>query len=179
MLKLTLPETEVYDESRNEFVLLPKVKLKLEHSLVSLSKWESIHKKAFMGPNQKTQEETISYIECMCLGSNPQGLRTRLTQDQLTTINQYISDKATATTFREIPGQQGSREVVTAEIIYYWMVAMNVPLECENWHLDKLFSLLRVISLKSAPAKKMSRNELIARNRELNAQRRAALNTTG
>lgn len=179
MLKLTLPETEVYDESRNEFVLLPKVKLKLEHSLVSLSKWESIHKKAFMGPNQKTREETISYIECMCLGSNPQGLRTRLTQDQLTIINQYISDKATATTFREIPGQRGSREVVTAEIIYYWMVAMNVPLECENWHLDKLFSLLRVISLKSAPAKKMSRNELIARNRELNAQRRAALNTTG
>lgn len=180
MLTLTIPQTEMYDEFTNEFITIDAVEVELEHSLVSLSKWEEKFEKAFLGPDQKTSEETRAYIACMCLTPNidPE-VWSRLTKGNLEAINAYLEKTMTATTFHEAPDNRRSREIITAEIIYYWMIALNVPLECENWHLNKLFALIKVLNLKNAPSKKMSRRDAAAQQRALNAQRRAQMNTNG
>lgn len=180
MLKLEFESTEYYDQTVGLFIEWPKAKLKLEHSLASLSKWESIHKKPFLNRQAKTVEEILSYIECMALNKLPPGLAFRLNSQHIEQVEKYLSESQTATTFVTKETSRGSGEGVTAEVIYYWMISSQVPFTpCENWHLDKLLTLLRVISVKNAPKKKMSRSEIAARNRSLNAQRRQQMNSTG
>ena len=179
MFEIVIPGTEMFDSELEEFFTIDDIVLKLEHSLVSLSKWESIHEKPFLSKEEKTEEEILSYVECMVLDGNPpEGWIERLQESNLETIRVHIEAKQTATWFSDT-NSAPSREIITAEIIYYWMISMQVPMECENWHLNRLFTLLRVISNKNSPAKKMSRSEIAARNRELNAQRRAQLGTKG
>lgn len=180
MLELTIPASEVYDERISEFVRTEETVLRLEHSLASLSKWESEWEKPFMSKEEKTTEETLGYIRAMSLDANtPPEVFHSLSNEHLKQINEYIEAKMSATWFNEKPQANRSREIITAEVIYYWMISMNIPLECENWHLNRLFTLIKVINQKNAPAKKMSKSELIARNRELNAERKAKLKTTG
>jgi hypothetical protein len=179
MLKIVVPGIEMFDEEKQEFITVDDVSLELEHSLVSLSKWESIHEKPFLGKDKST-EEVISYIKIMTLTPNvPDDVFEKLTDKNFTEIQEYLDAKMTATWFSESPGAPQSRDVITAELIYYWMIIFQIPFECENWHLNRLFTLIRVCNIKQAKPKKMSRAEIAARNRELNARRRAELGTKG
>jgi hypothetical protein len=179
MLKITVPGLEMFDEERQEFITVDDVALELEHSLVSLSKWESIYEKPFLGKDKST-EEVLDYIKLMVMTPNvPEEVFTKLSEKNFSEIQKYIDAKMTATWFHESPGAPQSRDIITAELIYYWMIIFQIPFECENWHLNKLFTLIRVCNVKQAKPKKMSRSEIAARNRELNAQRRAQLGTKG
>ena len=180
MLKLTVPGVESYDEAKEEFVEVGEVILELEHSLVSLSKWESKYEKPFLGNSEKSTEEIIGYIKAMVLTPEvPEETFSRLSEANMLEINDYIDAKMTATWFHEAPGAPATREVVTAELVYYWMVTFSIDWEAQYWHLNRLFTLIRVCNIKNAKPKKMSRAEVAARNRELNAQRKAQLGTKG
>lgn len=179
MLEIIVPGIDHFDEEAQEFVTIGDVTLELEHSLVSLSKWESFYEKPFLGKD-KTIEETYKYIEFMTLTFGvPQEVYENISEKNFEEINSYIDAKMTATWFSEPPGAPQSQAVITAELIYYWMIVFQIPFECENWHLNRLFTLIRVCNIKQAKPTKMSRSEIAARNRELNAQRRAQLGTKG
>lgn len=179
MLKITIDMGDGFDEATNRFVDGATVTLELEHSLVSLSKWESKFEKPFLGRESKTSAETLAYIEAMILTPNfsPE-VFSKLSSENIAEINEYIGAKMTATTINS-RDQRPSRQVITSELIYYWMVAMNIPFECQYWHLNRLLMLVRVCNEMNKPQKKMSKRDLMDRNRSLNAQRRAASGSSG
>jgi hypothetical protein len=180
MLKIVVPGIELFDDESQEFVTQNDFTLELEHSLVSLSKWESIYEKPFLGEGEKSTEEVVGYIKTMALTPEvPEEIFYKLSEENVTKINEYIDAKMTATWFSDAPSTPRSREVITSEVIYYWMIAFQIPFECETWHLNRLFTLIRVCNIKQAKPEKMSRAEIAARNRELNAQRKAQFGTKG
>lgn len=180
MLTIVVPGVEMFDEKSQEFVTRGDVTLELEHSLVSLSKWESIYEKAFLGQDEKSTKEVLTYIKVMTLTPNvPQEIFLKLSEGNITAINDYIDAKMTATWFNEAPGAPKTRDVITAELIYYWLITFQIPFECERWHLNRLFTLIRVCNIKQSKPKKMSRSEIASRNREINAQRRTQLGSKG
>lgn len=180
MLTIVVPEQEYYNEELEEFLTLEEVTLELEHSLISLSKWESIHQKPFLSKESKTPQEIFGYIEAMILNPKiPRGVLSRLTRENLDDINAYIESSESATTFGEMPERKGRGEVITSELIYYWLVAFNIPFEVEYWHLNRLFALIRICNIKNSPPKKMSKTQIAQQRRELNEKRRKELNTTG
>lgn len=183
MLTITIPGEEFFNEETNEFGYGEEVVLQLEHSLVSLSKWEARFEKPFLGPQEKTSEELLGYIEAMVLTENyDKGSLFRLSEENLTTINAYINAAQSGTTFpneRKQQGRQRPQEIISSELIYYWMVSLNIPFEAENWHLNRLFSLIKVCNVKSQKPKKMSRRELAAERARLNEERRAQFGTSG
>jgi hypothetical protein len=180
MLTLTILGTEVFNNDTQEFDTVGDIVVDFEHSLISLSLWESKWEKSFLGYDEKSAEEILSYIQCMTLTPNiaPEVLN-RLSESNLNDINNYINSKMSATWFRDDATAPKSSETITSELIYYWLTVFNIPFECETWHLNRLFTLIKICNLKSAKPKKMSRNELAQRNRDLNAQRKAQLNTSG
>ena len=178
MLEITIPKGELWDESKQEFIQTKEQTLRLEHSLVSLSKWESKWKKAFLSKDEKTFEETIDYIKCMTVTQNVDpNVYMFLTNGNIKKINEYIDDPMTATTFSNNKQQGGNCEILTSELIYYYMIALNIPFECQRWHLNRLITLIRVCSIKNQPSKKMSKGEIMKLNTSLNAERRKQLNT--
>lgn len=183
MYQVNIPAMEYYDEASNRFCELSKpVSFQIEHSLISLSKWESKWRRPFLVEKEKTPEELIDYIRCMTLTKNVDPLAyLSIPDDILKEINSYIESPMTATWFSDdkIKGKRRSKEIITSEIIYYWMIALNIPFECQKWHLNRLLTLIRVCSIKNAPAKKMGRKELLRSNAKLNAARRQALNSKG
>jgi hypothetical protein len=180
MLSITVKGEEFYDESVEEFFTKEDVVLHLEHSLVSLSKWESIWEVPFLGKGDKTSEQIFSYIECMCLTplSSP-AVFTRMTQENIEAVNAYLDSKQTATTITEQRGGGRNTEIITSEVIYHWMVAYRIPFETQYWNLNRLFALIRIAGIKNSKPKRMSPSEMAARNRELNAQRKQQLGTRG
>ena len=177
MLLINIPQTELYDEVKNEFTFVKKQTLVLEHSLLSLSKWESKWHKPFLSVKEKTSEEMLDYVRCMTLNKNVGPLAYKLlTPSDIDRINKYIDDKATATWFSDDKkkNKRRSREVITAEIIYWWMIAQQIPFECQKWHLNRLLTLIRVCSIKNEGNKKMSPKAIGKQNAKLNAARHAA-----
>ena len=180
MLKIIIPTREYFDQTTSEFITMSEVKIDMEHSLVSLSKWESEFEKPFLSKEDKTSEETLGYLRAMTLTPDiPSEVFRRIPPEVITQINEYIGAKMSATWFTETPGAARSREIITAEIIYYWMTALNIPFECETWNLNRLFTLVKVTNQKNSPAKKMGKSEQLAQQRRLNAERMAANGTSG
>lgn len=180
MLHITIPAVEMYDEVRGEFITTKQRELQLEHSLVSISKWESKWCKPFLSKNGMTDEETLDYIRCMTLTQNvPPDTYNYITEDIVKKISEYINAPMTATWFSDDKNGRAGRETVTAELIYYWMIALNIPFECQKWHLNKLLTLVKVCNIKNTPPKKMSKRAILSRNSALNASRLKQLNTKG
>lgn len=181
MLRIAIPiVAEGWDEEKEEFVDAVEQTIELEHSLVSLSKWESKWCKSFIESKDKTEEETLDYIRLMTLTPDVDpDIYYLLSKDNVQQINEYINAPMTATTFRKSLGGKRNNEVVTAEVIYQWMTALNIPFDCENWHLNRLITLIRVSSIKSQPPKKMSTSEIMRRNDAINEQRLRQLHTKG
>lgn len=180
MLKLTVPKQEFFNNKTNEFIEFKGQDLQLEHSLVSLSKWESKWCKPFLKNEPKTNEELIDYIRCMTITQNVDPMTYYcLTAKNIEEINKYIEAPMTATTFYEPAGHGGRKETVTSELIYYWMIALNIPVEFQKWHLNRLLTLIRVCNIKNQPPKKMSKGDIMRRNKALNDARRKQYNTTG
>ena len=181
MLRITIPSAEFWDEQKCEFVTTPERTLQLEHSLVSISKWESKWNKVFLSKREKTREETIDYIRCMTITQNVDPLAYYgLSEENYAAIDDYIRASMTATYFSEEGSKgSGSKEEITSELIYYWMVTFNIPMECQKWHLNRLLTLIRICDIKNRPTKKRSRREIIQRNKRLNAERKKRLNSRG
>lgn len=181
MLQLEiLMSPEGWDEKAERFVEPKTVTLKLEHSLVSISKWESKWCKAFLSSVDKTDEEIADYIKCMTVTQNVDpDVYNHLNAENYKQIQEYINAPMTATTFSDDKNAKRNREVVTSELIYYWMFSLQIPKELEKWHLNRLITLIRVFNVKNADPKKMSKRDIMSRNAQLNAARRQQLNSKG
>lgn len=180
MLRIVIPAVELWDEAKQEFISTKEQTLSLEHSLVSLSKWESKWCKPFLTKQKKSFEETLDYIKCMTLTQNVDPrVYKYLTNENIEEVNRYIEAPMTATRFLEDKNVKTSRETITAELIYYWMISLNIPFECQKWHLNRLLTLIKVCNIKNTPPKKRSKKEIMSRNTALNAARRKQLNTRG
>lgn len=178
MLKITVPAKKLFDEETNEFFDIKEQTLCFEHSLVSMSKWESKWHKPYIS-TEKTTEEYIDYFRCMCLTQNVKDYVFRfLSAENYEELNNYIEDPMTATWFNNME-KGGGKEIITSEIIYWWMINYSIPFECQKWHLNRLLTLVRVCAIKSQQPKKMSKSETMSRNRALNEARKAAMHTRG
>jgi len=178
MLNVTIPESEQWDERNQEFVYVKEQKLSLEHSLVSISKWESKWCKPFLTKENKTREELLDYIKCMTLTQNVRDeLYNVIPNNVIKEIEDYIKAPMTATTVPKI--NEVNREIITSELIYYWMITLGIPFECQKWHLNRLLMLISVCNYKNKPAKKTSQKEFLSNRAALNAARKAKLHTKG
>lgn len=183
MLKIRIPDQELFDEKTQRFSYIKGIDLQLEHSLISLAKWESKWHVPFLGNEGKTEEQIVDYIRCMTLTQHVDPMvYQNLPASVLDQIFNYIEDPMTATWFNKEEEKNfgiGKKEIITSEVIYYWMVALGVPVQFEKWHLNRLLTLIRVINVKNAPQKKMKQKDILANNRKLNAARRARNKSKG
>lgn len=183
MLRLTVPASEKWDEVNEQFIITKECDLQLEHSLVSISKWEAKWCKPFLGKEEKTVEQTIDYIRCMTLTQNVDPrVYDNLTNENFREINRYVDAPMTGTTFSEDKrAKKTNRQKVTSELIYYWMIALNIPFECQKWHLNRLLTLIRVCDAENnqSQGRNKGRREMLQRRSSLNAARRKKLNTRG
>lgn len=180
MLTITVPSRELFDEKTNRFFTISQKELQLEHSLVSISKWESKWKKPFLSDQPRTYAETIDYVRCMTITQNVDpNIYMGLTKENIDKVQAYINDPMTATTFKKKPVGASGSSIVTSELIYYWMISLEIPMECQKWHLNRLLTLIRVCNEKSQPGKKMSTRDIMRQNRSLNAARKARHGSRG
>lgn len=180
MLKITVPEREFFDDVNQRFYNSKEQVLTLEHSLVSISKWESKYNKPFLTDDELTDEQLLYYIKCMTLTQNVNDIVYKcLTADNIREISDYIKAPMSATTVPKLPGSN-NHEIITSELIYYWMIELKIPVEFQKWHLNRLLKLIEVCNFKNNPEKnKLSAQALAERNRKLNAERKKKYNTTG
>ena len=180
MLQIKVPAVDGWDERIEEFVSLPETTLVLEHSLISISKWESKWHKPFLGKDDKTPEQINDYIKCMTITSNVKPeVYDHLSKANIDDVMNYINDPMTATTIKDHGGKKFSREIVTSELIYYWMVALEIPFECQKWHINRLMTLIQICNIKNQPDKKMGRKSTMQQNAALNAARRQKAHSRG
>lgn len=180
MLQITIPTIEQWDETKQEFIYTKEQTLSLEHSLVSLSKWESKWCKAFLTKQDKTFEEMVDYIQFMTITQNVNSETYKnLTNGNINEINKYIEAPMTATYFSDEKTPKTNKDQITSELIYYWMISLNIPFECQKWHLNRLLTLIKVCSIKNQPPKKRSKKEIMSRNAALNNARKKQFNTRG
>lgn len=180
MLVIVAGKQEFFDDDKQEFIETEGMLLSLEHSLISLSKWESKFQKPFLSEGEKTTEEVLDYIRFMIVGDADPLVINELTNEDLKRINAYIESPQSATTFGSMPKSQSYRnETVTSELIYYWMVAYNIPFDCESWHLNRLLNLIKICNIKNGPQKKMSKAQIAQQYHDLNEKRKAELGTRG
>ena len=178
MLKISIPDSEFFDNESQTFLYLKGQDISLEHSLVSIAKWESKWNVPFLSDKtQKTKEMFLDYIRCMTITQNVNPyLYYKISNKDIEKIQEYINAPMTATWFNDDKARpRPSREVVTAEIVYYWMIALGIPMECQKWHFNRLITLVRVCSIKNTPDKKMSRKDWIAKRNAANAAYRRGI----
>lgn len=180
MHTITVPGVEYWDEKNEQLIIRPEKVLQLEHSLISIHKWEKKWCVPFLSQEEKTVEQTIHYVKCMTLTQNvdPE-VYDRLSEANMAEIKEYIDAPMTATWIHEEKHSRANSEQVTAELIYYWMIFFNIPVEFQKWHLNSLLMLIRVCNAKNSPGKKMSKREIMNRNRALNEARRQKYNSKG
>lgn len=184
MYPLYIPEREFFNESTSEFIYIKERTLTLEHSLLSLSKWESKWQKPFLDTKDLTYDQVIDYIRCMTVSSNVtfETLKTIITQEMIKEVWDYINNPMTATWFNDqkTHSRRGGRgQVVTSELIYFWMVSYGIPFTCEKWHLNRLLTLIKICEIKNSPSKKMTKKEIYSHQRELNEARKKKFGTKG
>lgn len=180
MLVIRIPDQEVFHEDDQTFSVIPGVVLHLEHSLVAVSKWESKWEKSFLSSKDKTDEQVRDYIVDMCIDDVSEDVFYGISSSQIDEITEYIQKPATATIFSKNDAPHGiSREIITSEVIYYWMVALQIPFECQNWHINRLLTLIKICNIKNQPPKKQNPAEAAAMRQKLNAERRAKYHTRG
>lgn len=179
-LTIHVPETELYDPVRNRFITVKAQTLVLEHSLLSISKWESKWHKAYLSMEEKTQEEVLDYLRCMTLTPNVDpNVYLAITTANVAQIDKYMKDPMSATVINQ-QNKRPSREIITSELIYYWMTALNIPFDpCQKWHINRLMMLIEVASIKQQPPKKMRPKDVVSQYASLNAMRRAKHHTKG
>lgn len=180
MLLLTIPGQECWNTETEEFVTLKGWTLALEHSLVSLSKWEAKWNIPFLSEQQKTPEQIRDYVRFMTLTQNvdPEAY-LHLTTAHYKQIQEYIDAPMTATWFSKEEKATRNHQQVTAELIYYWMITQNIPFECQKWHLNRLMTLIKVCSIQNQPKKKGNKREYLTQRAALNAARRKQLGSKG
>lgn len=179
MLTIKTADVELFNEADSTFTKEEGTTIVFEHSLASLSKWESIHQVPFLTGTNKTNEQALDYLRCMIInGASPDSILL-LSQSQIDEVQAHIESNYSATTFRELPQRGGSKEVITSELIYYWMSVLNIPMECEHWHLNRLFALIKIANVKQSKQKKVPKAEIAQGYRDLNARRKAEIGTTG
>lgn len=180
MITIDLGTLEYYDSEKNEFVYEEGGKVRFEYSLKMLYEWEGKWKKAFLKGNKNlTTEEAVDFYIMMALDPIDKKF---MTGEAMETLSKYVNDPQTATTFAD--GQNGNTspskgKIFTSEELYAMMITSNVPLDFENRNLNRLITILRVISVQNTPPKKMSKNDIYRQNAALNAERKARLNTKG
>ncbi len=179
MLRLVIPAQKVFNNETQEFGFSKEVSLQLEHSLVSISKWESKWHIPFLNNQSLTSEQLVDYVRCMTITQNvPKDIYYLLTKENYNQIEEYIHNPMTATTVKH--DKRGpSREIITSELIYYWMIALNIPPHYDKWHLNRLLTLIDICNAKNQKPKKMSNAERIAEQRQLNEARKAKWKTRG
>ena len=179
-LSITVPAREFFDSRTGEFIETKETVLHLEHSLISISKWESKWHKPYLSKDDKTREEAVDYIRCMTLnGGVDPNVYYALTEENINDITAYMSDPMTATTIKK-QNYRPSGEIITSDIVYYWMTELNIPFDpCQKWHFSRLLTLIEVCSIKKTPSKKMSKADTLRQNHALNAARRAKYHTRG
>ena len=181
VLVLDIPGMEAWDEETEEFVTIKPTKLTLKHSLISISKWEAKWHIPFF-ETEKNYEQIISYIQCMTISPNLESdsiVYKQLTRQNIDEIKEYLEDPMTATRIKEDRKEGKAGQVITSELIYCWMIQFGIPHEFEKWHISRLITLIRVCSEENKPKKKMTRNEIMAQNKAINAARKAKLHTRG
>lgn len=182
MLEIPISEQEYFDDTTERFVKISAAVIQLEHSLVSLSKWESIWCVPFLKKADRTEEETLSYLQCMLLNPEHAQYLSKLTEENYKAIHEYINSKQTATILPDTGKSTGPKETFTAELFYYWMFSLGIPLECQDWHLNRLLTLIRIFDIKNSKPKKLTREEMqeqARKNHELNEARMAEMGTNG
>ncbi len=181
MLKITIPAMELFDERNSSFIYTKEYTICLEHSLVSVSKWEAKYKKPFISKDQKTKDELIDYIRFMTISQNiPDDAYNYLTVANMNDVQKYIEDSMTATWFSNTTNKSGGGgRAITSELIYYWMISLEIPFECQKWHLNRLLTLIRICNCMNQPPKKQSKKSILSQNASLNAKRRAAMHSKG
>lgn len=179
MLTITIPRQERWDEANQEFINSEETQIKLEHSLVSVSKWEAKHRRSFLSGGPKDAEEIKDYIRCMLLDEEDEPAIERLTKSNINEITAYIQSPMSATYLREDKNSGGSGgDKITSELIYYYMITLGVPFECQYWHLNRLLTLIRVCAAKNRTGKH-SRKDMLRSNSAINAARRAKSGSLG
>ena len=180
MIEIYVPERELYDEVNEVFITTKPCILQLEHSLLSVSRWESKWRKSFFANEEKTRAESLDYIRCMTINRNVDSYVYQLLSNKdLDRISEYIDASLTATTFHRYKKAPPNRQIITSELIYSWMVTYNIPFECQKWHLSRLMTLIEILNIQNSPQKKMGKNEILRSNAELNRARRAKLHSKG
>lgn len=181
MLRIVIPGVDAWDEAKEEFVTTQDTVLVLEHSLISISKWEAKWHKPFLSKDKKTPEQITDYIKCMTITPNVKDeVYNFLTKENIDDVLAYVDNPMTATTITDRSGaRRVSRDIITSELIYYWMVALEIPFECQKWHINRLMMLIQICEIKNQPDKKMSRKSTMQQNAALNAVRRQRSHSRG
>lgn len=181
MLRIVIPGVDAWDEAKEEFVTTQDTVLVLEHSLISISKWEAKWHKPFLSKDKKTPEQITDYIKCMTITPNVKDeVYNFLTKENIDDVLAYVDNPMTATTITDRSGaRRVSRDIITSELIYYWMVALEIPFECQKWHINRLMMLIQICEIKNQPDKKMSRKSTMQQNAALNAARRQRSHSRG
>lgn len=179
MLNFVHQGKEHYDYRTNTFFRTKEYSYSLEHSLVAVAKWEAKWHKPFLTDEPRTREELLSYIQCMDRNDNPEEAYKYLETEQINRISDYISDPMTASCVTEAPSTQINGEQITSELMYYWMVALQIPFECQYWHLNRLIMLVRICNVKNSKQQKRPMHDVVAERNRLNAARRAKYHTKG